>query len=300
MGPIDPAAWTAAIALPLVRVGHARPGPVLRAPGRDPRPGHDDGHPPHVAALPTVRPPIGRAGARDARIRSTPSRRGITLVSGCVEGTMMSSRKTLTRTVAASVVATVCLMFAAGAGANPPTDPCGVVTELHVAHALRLEHAREESVAVRLPGNSAGVVRDRCKVTVWDGQMPTGRRQEQDKLANREMAILRIESWVPDQGGQVEAWRAEFPAKVKGLTERARAQFLEGPLAGSTISLPKEGVPHALAFAAPAGNLEKARAFWWDRRGTILSINASQGAGRPAIPSLRRLAADLVRPFFKG
>lgn len=213
---------------------------------------------------------------------------------------MMSSRKTLTRTVAASVVATVCLMFAAGAGANPPTDPCGVVTELHVAHALRLEHAREESVAVRLPGNSAGVVRDRCKVTVWDGQMPTGRRQEQDKLANREMAILRIESWVPDQGGQVEAWRAEFPAKVKGLTERARAQFLEGPLAGSTISLPKEGVPHALAFAAPAGNLEKARAFWWDRRGTILSINASQGAGRPAIPSLRRLAADLVRPFFKG
>jgi hypothetical protein len=70
------------------------------------------------------------------------------------------------------------------------------------------------------------------------------------------MAILRIESWVPDQGGQIEAWRANFPAKIKGLTERARAQFLGGSPAGAELSLPKEGVPHTLAFVATAGSLE--------------------------------------------
>jgi hypothetical protein len=207
---------------------------------------------------------------------------------------------TLTHVVTASVVVTVCLLLTAVAQANPPTDPCGVVTEHHAARALRLEHAREKSVAVQSPGNSAGVIRDRCRLTAWDGRTPSSTRGEHQKLVNRELAIFRIESWVPDQGGQAETWRANFPAKIEGLTERARSQFLSGILGGSAVQLPKEGVPHALAFTAHIDALDKARAFWWDRRGTILSINAVQGAGDSAIPSLRRLAADLVRPFFKG
>lgn len=212
----------------------------------------------------------------------------------------MSSKMTLTRVIAASAVAAVYLMSAAVAGANPPTDPCGVVTESDVANAFGLAHARKESTPVRRPGNSAGVVRIRCRLTAWDGRMPSGSQQEKSKLANREIAILRIESWVTDPGGRVETWRANFPAKIKGLTERARSQFLDGPLDGSEVSLPKEGVPHRLAFAAVTGNLDKARAFWWDRHGTILSVNAVQGGGHSAIPSLRRLAADLINPFFKG
>jgi hypothetical protein len=212
----------------------------------------------------------------------------------------MSSPKTLTRGAAASAIAALCLVFSAVASANPPTDPCGVVTEFAAAKAFGFKHAQKTSIAVRLPGNSAGVVRIRCKVTVWDGRMPSGGRQQILKLKDRKMATLRIESWVPDQGGQAETWRTNFPAKIKGLTERARSQFVGGPLDGSPLSLPKEGVPHALAFAANVGDLQKSRAFWWDRRGTILSMNVLQGAGGPAVPSLRRFVADLVRPFFKG
>lgn len=118
-------------------------------------------------------------------------------------------------------------------------------------------------------------------------------------MADGELASLRIESWVPDWDGQADRWRTEFPSKIKGLTERARSQFL-GRLDGTVLSLPKEGVPHALAFAAHVGGLDKSRAFWWDRRGTILSVNTVQGASNAAVPSLRRFARVIVRPFFKG
>ena len=212
----------------------------------------------------------------------------------------MSSPKTMIRGAAVSGIAALCLASSGVASANPPTDPCGVVTEFSAAHAFGFKHARKTSVAVQSPGNSAGVVHVRCKLTVWDGHMPSGRRQEHAKLERREMTTLRIESWVPDQGGQAETWRANFPSKIKGLTERARSQFLGAPLDGSPLSLPKEGVPHALAFTAETGGIEKSRAFWWDRRGTILSMNALQGASGPTVPSLRRFVADLVRPFFKG
>jgi hypothetical protein len=213
---------------------------------------------------------------------------------------MMNSAKTLTLGAAMSVAAVLSLAFTPIASGNPPTDPCGVVTEFDAAHAFGFGHARKTSVALRLPGNGAGVVHVRCKLTVWDGHLPSGRRQRNLKLKNREMADLRIESWVPDQGGRADTWRANFPAKVKGLTERARSRFLGAPLDGSPLSLPKEGVPHALAFAADTDALDRARAFWWDRRGTILSINVVQGAGNAAVPSLRRFVADLVHPFFKG
>lgn len=212
----------------------------------------------------------------------------------------MSSPKTLTRGAAVSAALVTCLILAAVAAANPPTDPCGGVTESEAAHAFGLSHARKMKVALRLPGNGAGVIRDRCKLTLWDGRMPSDRRQENLKLKDREMATLRIESWVPDQGGAVDAWRAIFPAKIKGLTERARSRFVGAPLHGSPLSLPKEGVPHDLAFAADTGGLDRSRAFWWDHRGTILSMNVVQGAGAAAFPSLRRFAAELVRPFFKG
>lgn len=211
----------------------------------------------------------------------------------------MSSRRTLARVVAASALAAVCLILTAVASADPPTDPCGVVREADAGHDFGFAHARKTSFAVRRPGNSAGVVHVRCRLTVWDGRMPSGRHQERLKLTDREMASLRIESWVPDWDGHADRWRTEFPSKIKGLTERARSQFL-GRLDGSALALPKEGVPHALAFAARAGGLHKCRAFWWDRRGTILSMNVVQGAGNAAVPSLRRFARDLVRPFFKG
>ncbi|MBS1861875.1 MAG: hypothetical protein JSS68_09200 [Actinobacteria bacterium] len=212
----------------------------------------------------------------------------------------MCSPKTLTRGAAVSAIAAFCLAFSAVASANPPTDPCGVVTEFAAAHAFGFRHARKTSVAVRSPGNSAGVVHVRCKLMVWNGHLPSGPRQQLLKLRDREMAILRVESWVPDQGGQAETWLANFPAKIHGLTERARSQFVGSPLHGSPLPLPKEGVPHALAFVADPAGLAKARAFWWDRRGTILSMNVLQGAGGSAIPSLRRFVADLVHPFFKG
>src|SRR6185295_1805650 len=163
--------------------------------------------------------------------------------------------------------------------------------------AFGFAHARKTSFAVQRPGNSAGVVRVRCRLTVWDGRMPSGKHQERLKMVDREMASLRIESWVPDWDGHADRWRTEFPTKIKGLTERARSEFL-GRLDGSVLPLPKEGVPHALAFAARVGGLHKCRAFWWDRRGTILSVNTVQGASNAAVPSLRRFARDIVRPFF--
>ncbi|MBS1895446.1 MAG: hypothetical protein JST59_29455 [Actinobacteria bacterium] len=212
----------------------------------------------------------------------------------------MSSPKTLTRGAAVSAIAAACLAFSTVASANPPTDPCGVVTEFAAAHAFGFKQARKTSVVVQSPGNTAGVVRVRCKLTAWDGHLPSGRQQEHSKLLRRELTALRIESWVPDQGGQAETWRGNFPSKIKGLTERARSEFLGAPLDGSPLSLPKEGVPHALAFTAETGGLEKTRGFWWDRRGTILSMNVLQGASGPTVPSLRRFVADLIRPFFKG
>lgn len=212
----------------------------------------------------------------------------------------MSSPSTVTRVVAAAAAVLTCFLIATSASANPPTDPCGVVTQFEASHAFGFRDARKHSDSVREPGNSAGVVRIRCRLTVWDRRAPSNGRQERQKLLNGEMATLRIESWVPDQGPQAEKWLANFPSKIKGLTERARSQFIGNPLNGAVVSLPKEGVPHALAFAARAGGLSKARAFWWNRRGTILSINVVQGASSAANPSIRRFVARVVRPFFKG
>lgn len=244
---------------------------------------------------------LGQGATSVDRRRKRPTQfwGGATLSVAYRTGTKLNLRRTLTRAMAASTVAALFLVVASVATGDPPTDPCGVLREADAAHAFGFQHARKTSFAVQRPGNSAGVVRVRCRVTAWDGRMPSGRHQERLKMADREMASLRIESWVPDWDGHVDRWKAAFPSKIKGLTERSRSQFL-GRLKGSVLPLPKEGVPHALAFAARVGGLHKSRAFWWDHRGTILSVNAVQGVSNAAVPSLRRLVRDLVRPFFKG
>lgn len=199
--------------------------------------------------------------------------------------------------VGASLTLAVFACLASVASADPPTDPCGVFKESDAAHDFGLAHARKTSVAVRQPGNTAGVVRVRCRATAWSGQKPSSRQAERLKMIARELVNLRIESWVPDWDGHADRWKTVFPSKMKALMDRARSQFV-GSLGGSTVTLPKEGEPHALAFAAHVGGLYKVRAFWWDHRGTILSMNVLQGAGSAARPSLLRFARDLIRPFF--
>lgn len=221
-------------------------------------------------------------------------------LNGRLEGESMSSLKAMIRpTIAVSAFLSIFVIAPGVASGAAAADPCGLITQFETARAFDSKHAAKSSVVVRAPGNTAGVVRVRCRVLIWNGHRPGNGKQQRIKLLDGELATLRIESWVADESPHSGTWLSNFGPKVKGLTSRARAQFTESGMDGFAVAFPKNGAAHSLGFAARPGQLNKARAFWWDRSsGAIISISAVQAQGKPTLASVRAFAAIAVRQFF--
>jgi hypothetical protein len=177
----------------------------------------------------------------------------------------------------------------------PIADPCGAITQAQLSDAFAFTNAQKRSSVIRGPGNSAGVIHDRCRALAWVGRKPTTAKQEHREIALGVAAKLRLESWVKDEGPFAENWLRNFPGKVKALTSRAREVFVEGSLEGRVISLPKFSAEHSLGFFAISGGLQKVRAFWWSaNRADIVTINVIEARGKPMIGSLKDVAGHVV------
>lgn len=174
-------------------------------------------------------------------------------------------------------------------------DSCSPLTQSEMAKALHQREVAEKRTALRLPGNSAGVIRDRCNVLAWAGKRPVGTKQEQMRLREGTASTLRMETWVPDEGPTAESWRANFAAKVKGLTSQARRAFVQNGRGGSVVKLPTFGVEHALGFQLSKNGLVKVRAFWWDAgQASIVSMYLVEAPSNPALTSIKEVGREVV------
>lgn len=188
----------------------------------------------------------------------------------------------------------VALAISASASAAPIADPCGAITQAELARAFGLSQSQKNSTVIRAPGNSAGVIHDRCKALAWSGRKPSNARKF-DAIREGSAADARLEAWVPDDGPFAANWYGNFASKIKGLTSRARATFVEGSLDGRAVSLPKFGAERSVGFIATTGNLRKVRAFWWSPSASdIVSINAVVGRGKPLLESIKAIAKEVV------
>jgi len=197
--------------------------------------------------------------------------------------------------VALSGLAGVLVFSSSVAGAETFADSCGVQTEHTLAKEFRQMDVRKRDTALRAPGNSAGVLHLRCLVLAFSGRKPSGAKQEHQALVDGVASKLRMETWVADEGPTAETWRANFAAKISGLTSRARKQFTEISPAGRQVSLPHFGVEHALGFLATSGSLVKLRAFWWSASASsIVSMSAVEAKGGPLVGSIKQVASAVV------
>jgi len=186
------------------------------------------------------------------------------------------------------------VLFAASAAAANP-DACGLATQHTMARAFGLASSVQHKSVLREPGNPAGVVHIRCRAFAWSGQKPTNAEQRHDGMLAGTVATYRIETWVADSGGSAETWLSNFPKKLEGLRSRAKAQFLEGALAGRAFTPPRFGLESAVGYQAPSGGLRKLRAFWWNSSsGTLISFNVVEDRDKPVGASLRNLASEIV------
>ncbi len=211
----------------------------------------------------------------------------------------MKSAESRGRIVVSVVVAVAMAGLAAfpvgAASALTFADPCGLLTQHELAKTFGQSEVRMHKSVLRSPGNSAGVLHLRCLVLAWQGRKPSGAAQEHRQLVAGEASSLRMETWVADEGATAATWRANFAAKIQGLTARAREAFHRVGSRGRTISLPKLGVEHVLGFFAPSGRLEKIRAFWWDAgAASIVSMSAVEARGAPLVDSIEQVAAAVV------
>jgi hypothetical protein len=158
-----------------------------------------------------------------------------------------------------------------------------------------LTNSVQHKSVLKAPGNPAGVVHIRCRAFAWKGQKPTNATRRREGMLAGTVATYRIETWVADSGPSAETWLANFPKKLEGLRNRAKAVFLEGSLQGRTFAPPRFGLESAEGYQAPIGGLRKLRAFWWDASsGTLVSINVTEGGNKPVGASLRKLASEIV------
>jgi hypothetical protein len=196
---------------------------------------------------------------------------------------------------AAALSALVAMAFIAAPAAAANPDACGLATQHEMAHAFGLTNSVQHKSVLREPGNPAGVVHIRCRAFAWKGQKPTNSARRRSGLLAGTVATYRIETWVADSGPTAETWLANFPKKLEGLRNRAKAQFLEGGLDGRSFTPPRFGLESAIGYQAPSGGLRKMRAFWWDRgSGTLISFNIVEDRDKPVGVSLRNLASQIV------
>ena len=185
--------------------------------------------------------------------------------------------------------------LAAAPAAASDADACGLVTQHEMAKAFDLTNAIPHRVVLRAPGNPAGVVHVRCRAFAWSGPKPTNAARRRAGLLAGTVANFRIETWVADSGPSAQTWLANFPKKLEGLKSRAKAQFIEGTLRGTTFAPPRFGAEAASGYLAITGGTRKIRAFWWNRSsGTLVSFNVVEARGKPLAASVRQLAAKIV------
>lgn len=187
------------------------------------------------------------------------------------------------------------LGLAAAPAAASDADACGLVTQHTMAQAFDLANAVQHKAVLRAPGNPAGVVHVRCRAFAWRGPKPTNAARRRAGLLAGTVANMRIETWVADSGPSAQTWLANFPKKLDGLKSRAKAQFIEGALHGTTFAPPRFGAEAAIGYQAITGGTRKIRAFWWNRSsGTLISFNVEGARDKPLLASVRQLASKIV------
>jgi hypothetical protein len=185
--------------------------------------------------------------------------------------------------------------FAAAPAAATNADACGTITQHTMAKAFGLTDAVQHKSVLRAPGTPAGVIHIRCRAVAWSGAKPTNSARRRAGLLAGTVAEARIETWVADSGPAAETWLANFPKKLEGLKSRAKAQFIEGALHGSSFVPPRFGAESALGYQATSGGTRKLRAFWWNQSsGTLISFNIVEARDKPIVASLRALASRIV------
>jgi hypothetical protein len=208
-----------------------------------------------------------------------------------------SSRSSCIRIVIVGLLSAVMTAAGPAVGSANASDAtaCGLMTQHEMAKAFDLQEALFENTVLREPGNPAGVVHVRCRASAWKGEKPMNATQRRRALLSGTFAQMRIETWVADPGPYEGAWLANFPHKLEGLKERAEAQFLNGSLKGSTFAPPHYGAEGAIGYKADTAKTTKVRAFWWTAAtGEIVSFTIEEARGRPAVSSLKTLAARMV------
>ncbi len=203
----------------------------------------------------------------------------------------------------ASTLGAVASLLVTCVGATPAlaanADACGVVTQHTLAKAFELTNTIEHKTVVRAPGNSAGVIQERCEAFAYKGPKPTTAAKRQAALLAGVGAEVRLEAWIADSGPNAEVWLSNFSKKLATLKSQAKAQFVDGPLNGSAYKPPRFAAEASIGFQGRTGRLRKVRGIWWDRNaGTLLLVNATEVKSKPLRASLRSLMAGVVPGVF--
>ena len=223
---------------------------------------------------------------------------------GVSEGEIMGGRavsslglqKIVSRFLSVTVgVALSSVLAASPAVGAPVSDPCGLLTQHEISKAFGFTDTVLHKSVLRDVGNSAGVIHIRCLVVSWSGGKLGGPKQRREKILAGTSAKMRIESWVPDSSPFAQTWQRNFATKVDGLTSRARATFVEGPLHGAPFSLPRFGAERRVAYQGTTTRLHKIRAIWWSpSTSAVFSVSLLEARGKPAIASLKQVVAPMV------
>lgn len=200
-------------------------------------------------------------------------------------------------TVTATALAYACISAPPAPAAV--SDTCGLITEFELAKAFGLRDVVKHGTVVAAPGNPAGVVRHRCETFAWRGPKPTNEKRKRESLLEGTLARLNMQTWVPDEGPQAEAWRTRFDETLKRLRGAASDLFLE-KLDGKRFLLPRFEAESRIGFSATVGRTQKVRVLWWSRgMKSLLVFDAVEAKGQPTIASVRQVASIVVSEVFR-
>lgn len=214
-------------------------------------------------------------------VRATVSNRGIRVARG--------------RALAAAFVGVLaCTAFVAPSAWATNSDACGQITEARIAKAFGLSDAIKHNLVVSAPENPEGVISDRCRVFVWRGTKPLNDKQRREAVLEGRMAILTIQTWVPDQGPNGHLWRDRFEEFLKQQRAASGALFLKS-LHGVRLTVPKFGAEDSVGWRADVHRTRRVRALWWSRsHKSLISMNVVEAAGKPVVRSLEKVAEVVV------
>ena len=208
----------------------------------------------------------------------------------------MGVRAGISRAVGVAVLVAVAgIMPTAASGAV--ADACGLVVTTQLSHPFGLTDAREHKSLLEPPGNSAGVLRDRCRVFAWSGTKPANDKRKREALLAGRLAWLDVDTWVTEQSPFAPVWRAHFDAERKAIRAASVKLFLTH-LGGKAFAPPRYGADEAIAYESSTAKVTKLRALWWKRADkSMIEMNVEEARGKPALAALKRIAAVIVQRF---